>query len=315
MDLAKIVGEVGQRFGLKAIADKPIVYGERGGCLVQLSVGARPDGNPSIIEQIRFGDAARDAEVQAALRASVPVKEKGVTAKEVKVEGGIATFHRVKGLLATLNADTVAAEFEALLGVVRGATPSVGSKCRVCKGETGDAPLLLNGVVDRVCERCLFRMKHEAESARQAYDLQPTNLLLGAVIGAVLALVGALVWAGVTVGTNRMFWLIAIGIGYAVGLGTTKASGKGGRPVQVLGGVLTIGGVLLGQVFVLAHAVREAANQRGVEIAWGGFLTELPGLLGATGEDTLFALGGGAIGAIYAAGAGSAPTFELTVER
>jgi hypothetical protein len=147
------------------------------------------------------------------------------------------------------------------------------------------------------------------------YEDQPANLPLAVITAAALALVTAIGWAAVTIATHRMFWLVAVGGGLLVGWGTTRAAGRGGRSVQAVGVVFTLLGVLLGEIFVIAYRVKEYVTARHLTISWMDFAEAVPRLLWASGAETLFALGGGLIGAYYAARKAAKPTLAVKVEK
>jgi hypothetical protein len=175
--------------------------------------------------------------------------------------------------------------------------------------------MLVDGVVDRVCPACLQRLTHEAKVASDRYDDLPMNLSLAVPAAAALALVGAVAWAALEIGTNRMYWLAAAGIGILIGWGTTRAAGKGGRPVQVLSAVFTVLSVLLGQLLFVAWHVNQQAKTEGMEIDWSAFAADSPAILKAGGSDTVFALVAGLVGALSAIARASKPKLDVSVER
>jgi hypothetical protein len=209
----------------------------------------------------------------------------------------------------------VAAEFETLLRAVKSAAPAPPAGCRQCRSSSGAEPILLDGLVDRVCPSCVERLQHEAKLNAAQYERLPMNLAFAVVVAAILAVLSAGVWAAIALATNRIFWALAIGIGVVIGWGTTRAAGKGGLPVQVTGALFTIVSVLLGQIFFMAWLVNQYAESHGTHVDWNEFATEVPELLWESGASTLFALAGGLLGAWYAIGKAGKPKLDVSVER
>jgi len=174
--------------------------------------------------------------------------------------------------------------------------------------------MLLNDVVDRVCPSCIERLRHDVRRASQQYDDLPLNLPLAVMTAAVTAAVAALAWAGIAVATNRMFWAVAIGSGALIGYCTTRVVGRGGIAVQGVTGVFTVISVLLGQALFLAWQVHKHAQARGLKVDWKVFTAYIPSLLWADTGSTLFALGGGLLGAYYAVKRAAKPKLEVRVE-
>jgi len=131
---------------------------------------------------------------------------------------------------------------------------------------------------------------------------------------AVTAAVAALAWAGIAVATNRMFWAVAIGSGALIGYCTSRVVGRGGIAVQGVTGVFTVISVLLGQALFLAWQVHQHAQARGLKVDWKVFTAYIPSLLWADTGSTLFALGGGLLGAYYAVKRAAKPKLEVRVE-
>lgn len=312
--LTKTVAETGQRLGLPARAGKKIAYGVKDGYLVQLACG-QEETHECLVEIIRYGDPGRDDAVREAIRNSVDLAEKGVKAKGVEVNDGIVVYKHPRPLFRTLDANAIAGEFEALLRAVKLASPPMPAKCRICGSDSRDEPILLNDLVDRVCPACIERLGYEAQRARQKYEELPLNLPLAVLAAAVLAIVGAAAWAGITIATNRMYWAIAIGSGLLIGYGTTWVAGKGGPVTQVLVAIFTVISVLLGEILFVAYQYYQYTKERAVEVDWQLFIAQVPNILWEMGGDTIFALGGGLIGAYYAVRSAGKPDLEVKVEK
>ncbi|MGD8451467.1 MAG: hypothetical protein PVJ57_06580 [Phycisphaerae bacterium] len=152
------------------------------------------------------------------------------------------------------------------------------------------------------------------EEAQAAYDARPTRVTLAIVAAAVTGLVGAAIWAFVAIKFEMMFWLLAIGIGVAIGVATAKAAGKGGWLVQFISIVATVVSVVAGNVMVYAYGWSQASAEEGIPVDWPMFVRYIPEMLVEGGSDTLFALGGGLIGAFYAARLAGREKLEVHVE-
>lgn len=310
--LTAMVAEAGARLGLSSTPAGGLVFGLKDGYPAQLTA-RRTDNQEAVVEIIRYDDPARDQAVRDAIRGSGETA--AIKAKSLKVGGGLIVYEHRRRMFGSLTADTVAAEFEALVRAVKGAAPAPPAGCRLCRSSSGAEPLLLNGIVDRVCSSCVERMQHEAKLKAAQYETLPMNMPFAVIVAAILAVVSAGVWAAIAIATNRMFWALAIGIGVVIGWGTTRAAGKGGLPVQVTGALFTVVAVLLGQIFFIAWLVNEHAQSRGINIDWSGFAAAVPEILWESGGNTLFALGGGLLGAWYAIGKASKPKLDVSVER
>jgi len=304
---------VGDRLGLPRHASSKIAYGAKDGLLVQLEIAKVGDAE-CVQATIRYLDAGLNAAVRAAIDGAPGLAESGVKPRAVEVKDGLAVFRHMKPMMRTPAPEDVAAEVEALVKAVKSAVPSPVAGCRLCKGSGAQEPILLNGVVDRVCPSCIERLRHEAKRAEEAYENKPMNLPFALLAAAVLAAIGAIVWAGLAVATGSMYWAVGIGIGALVGFGTLKAAGKGGLPVQLIGAVFSVASVLLGQLLFVAYHVQKDVREAGEEFDWAAFFADSIEILKAGGSDTVFALVAGLIGALIAIQAASRPKHEVKVE-
>ena len=312
--LADTVAEVATRLGLRNVPDRKLAYGTRDGYLVEVACGR--DGNAEcIVEIVRHGDPGRDGAVREALVRASEAGDGGLKRKKLTVENGVVMHKHPVVFFQRPGADAVAGELEALIRGASLASPAAPARCRLCGSDSGADPVLVNDVVDRVCPSCAERLQHEARQASARYDEAPMNLPLAVAAAAVLAVAGAVAWAGVAIATHRVFWLVAVGVGLAIGWTTTKAAGKGGRAVQVLGALATVVSMLLGELFLVAYHVQQQARRGGQQVDWVAFASDAPAILWDLGAEALFALGGGLIGAWYAARLAARPKIEVRVEK
>jgi len=102
------------------------------------------------------------------------------------------------------------------------------------------------------CATCVERAHADLRSAVGAVTSDP-NYGGAAAFGLAAALVGSLVWGCFTFSTGIRLGLIAIGIGYVVGMAVVRGAGnKRGQGLQALSVLLTVIGVL-GGLFLEAH--------------------------------------------------------------
>ncbi len=312
--MADTVEQAGRRLGLQVRPGKKTAFGVKDGYLVQLARG-QDGGSEWVAEIIRHGDTRPLAAVREAIQASPELAAAGIKPKNVDVSGGMVVYKHTRPMFRSLGPEAVAGEVDALLRAVKGACPAMPETCRLCGSASGGEPVLINEVVDRVCPACLERIQHEVKRAREAYEGLHFNLPMAVLAAAVLAVGCALAWAGIAIATNRAFWAVAIGSGLLIGWGTKKAAGKGGRGTQSLVALFTVISVLLGEVLIIAYQFDQYAKARGSTVNWAAFASAVPNLLWHMGSDTLFALGGGLIGAYYAARSASKPPLDVKVER
>jgi len=95
-------------------------------------------------------------------------------------------------------------------------------------------------------------------------DTVRENVPLVVAAGLVAMLAGAILWALVTVITKMELGLMAIAVGFVVGLGIQKVRKRPNRNFGILGAVLALAGCLLGNAFSL---VAFAAQQSGAPFA------------------------------------------------
>jgi len=308
-----VVGEAGRKLGLRTAQRPDIAYGVKDGYLVQVASGTA-DGGACAVEIVRYVDASRDAAVRTAVAESPAVSKGIIKSRDIQIGDGLAIHRRRRRLFRSVEAQRVGSDVEALLASVKRACPPPPASCRLCGNTSASEPMLLNDVVDRVCPSCIERLRHDVRRASQQYDDLPLNLPLAVMTAAVTAAVAALAWAGIAVATNRMFWAVAIGSGALIGYCTSRVVGRGGIAVQGVTGVFTVISVLLGQALFLAWQVHQHAQARGLKVDWKVFTAYIPSLLWADTGSTLFALGGGLLGAYYAVKRAAKPKLEVRVE-
>jgi len=310
--MAGVLSEVGRRLGLASQPNPSNVIGELDGYQVQLTA-AKVEGTDAIVARIRHGSPDAEDVVREGL-AGADTASVGIKPKDVKVDGGMVMYTQKRSFARALNVDSVANAFELLFAAVKSSSQPSANACRMCGGADIAGPRLLNGVVDRVCDSCIAKLHAAVDEARAAYDAIPTNVLFATIAAAILAIVGAVVWAGIGVATGRMYWIVAIGVGLLIGFGVTKTARKRSAVTQTLCIAFTLLSVLFGQLMWIGYHVVQQAGEEGVSVHWGKFLLAAPAILIDTGSDTVFALGGGLMGAFYAARMAGRPKMDVRVE-
>jgi hypothetical protein len=102
-----------------------------------------------------------------------------------------------------------------------------------------------------VCPACVSTAEHQVE------DMTANPNLPGAVmLGALAAIGGSVIWYGLTVATDHIYWVVAMGIGLLVGKAVGLGSGnKRGPALQVTAAILAFAGILGGRYLVLNHLI------------------------------------------------------------
>lgn len=107
-------------------------------------------------------------------------------------------------------------------------------------------------------------------------DATRENVLAVVAVGLAAMLAGAALWALVTVITGAEFGLMAIAVGFIVGLGIQKTRKRPNKNFGILGAILALAGCVLGNGLSF---VVFAAQQSGAPIADAVMNTNLNGLL------------------------------------
>ena len=310
----KIVKEAGESLGLSFHPDQGTAIGMKDGYPVQVMI--RTKGNNSFLTGIvRYDDASQDSAVRETLPGMPEVVQAGIKAKTIEITDGMAIFNNVRGITGFPKVEKFVGNMEALIHSLKGIAAPPGLTCRICRQTSVDQPLLANGVVDRICPVCIEKIQREAVEQEALYETLPMHIPRAVLVAAVMAVIGALVYGGIIILTGRMLWLVAIGIGIGIGFCARKAAGRVGLPIQVLSGLATVVSVLLGLVFTAGYYTHQHAAKAGLTINWAVFATRIPQILMEIGEDTIFSLAGGLIGAYFATRFTRKPDMKVKIER
>lgn len=310
-----VVRAVGEELGLSPPTKSDTSYGFCDGLLLQLTPVKKEGKTAHIAVLVNYLDDTQDDLVRTAVLAPGGPVAVGVKAKHVEVKDGVVAYrHQPSALTGGFSVDKLRAAVGALVQSIREVVPPIKGDCRACGGTDGAGAIMVEGVVTCLCPKCLDELQAAAAAAKAEYDARPVRIVPAVVAAVTMAAAGALAWAWIAIMTQRMFWLLAIGIGVAIGAVTARAAGKGSRLVQGLAVGATVVSVLLGNVLIYAFGLMQAAAPEGESVNWAQFLLHVHEMLIADGANTLFALGGGLVGAYYAAKATAQPELDVAIE-
>jgi hypothetical protein len=302
--------DIATALGLGRRSSTGTFYGEIDGFAAQVSLV--PKGNyKHLVAMLRFNAEGRADDVAHALSEAPEIAAAGLKRKLVTSDAdSVGITIPPRPFLGLPNAEVVTARVRAALEVLKRAVPDNRRVCREC-GAASAEPALLRGKADRVCGACAERLEQEAIEVQKAYAARPLNLPLGLVASLVAGAAGAMVYGGATIATDKMYWVLAILTGVMVGWAAVKGSGKAGVVVQAMAALVTIASVLAGLLFFIAWVVNRQVEAGGNTVNWVAFLKQTPHLLWASGQDTLFSLAGGLLGAFYAIRKATPPSFAV----
>lgn len=171
----------------------------------------------------------------------------------------------------------------------------------------GSRPGLVNGAPRYLEDHDVAALEFEGRAAEQEYgEMQPR---IGPAVG--LGLVGAVAtavaWGLIGAYTNRSFWLVAIGGGLVIGYLVIFGARKVNPWIQALIVVLTLGSILVGEILVAAFVINDTFGVFDLSLAVEIYFDNVDG-------SSLFAFGGGVIGAFLGARLARRPQISAEVE-
>lgn len=105
-----------------------------------------------------------------------------------------------------------------------------------------------------LCPSCAVKTQQEFE--QQTRDV---NMPQAVLYGALAALIGAGVWYGLVIASNFKLGIVAVGLGWLVGVAVVRGAGnKRSFHLQILGGLLALFGLGVGEYLTINHFAREA---------------------------------------------------------
>lgn len=307
---SKRLKEIATALGLGRRSSNGIFHGEIDGFAAQISLVQK--GNyKQLAAVLRFNAEGRAEEVAHALDEAPELAMAGVKRKLVTSDAdSLAIIVPPRVFRGLPTAEVVANRVRAVVDVLKRAVPDNRIVCREC-GAANAEPALLRGKVDRVCGTCAERLEQEAIEVQKAYAARPLNLPFGLAASLVAGAAGAVVYGGAMIATNKMYWVLAILTGVMVGWAAVKGSGKAGIVVQAMAGLVTVASVLAGLLVFIAWLVNTRFEAAGNTVDWMAFVKQTPHLLWASGEDAVFSLLAGLVGAFYAIRKATPPSFRL----
>lgn len=129
--------------------------------------------------------------------------------------------------------------------------------CELChKEEVKEVILSEESIPALYCTKCIAELERKREEAQREYEMLPVNYFKAFILGSLGAILGGVAWAGLTVISpniriGQIYILAAIGISFLVSFGISKAGGKIDKTLQIMGVILTIIGVFLGELISL----------------------------------------------------------------
>lgn len=302
--------EAGLLLGLPAHKDKQAVFGVKEGLGVQLLSGE----GETFIGIIRWDKPEKDSQVQERFKNSAALSSEKVKPQHIKVEEGVAVYTLERHSFGSqLSTEKIVRHMRLLVDEIKAVVGDIPQVCRLC-GAIAPELILVNGIVERICDQCLAKSKTQAKALADAYEALPTHWTRALIVGVILTLIGAILWITVIIYTEHMFWLLAMGIGIVIGWVTTKAAGKGGIGVQAMCGIFTFISIV-GPMIILLALVALDASVENDELNKALFQENFLNFLTDSAGDIAFAIGGALFGALVAVQRAAKPKFEVAVEK
>lgn len=171
--------------------------------------------------------------------------------------------------------------------------PFSGS-CEQCGTSGVERYALLERVPVYFCSGCQQRLTSEGDMQQRRYEQVEANYLVGALYGMAGSVVGGIAWALLAIASKRIFAAVAIGMAWLVAWAYVKGAKKIDGLGKLIGAVLTMGSVVVGEVIVSAHAVHAARPDIPFDlgIGWQVVLHVLAKAPGQLAGEVLFGLVG-----------------------
>jgi len=294
------------------------VVGMRNGYLVLAGWGGNK--NAALVVRVRFPQAADLESIRRTLIADatldgLPGKGKGRskavleigpektvrigTVPEFSLRDGSLIWYRVFPWSAP-KTEPVSGWLDLLVAAIGRAVPAFDGRCEQCHSTQVRQFVFVDQVPKLLCGTCQERLRVERQMAEQKYDMIDARHLNGALFGLVAAVAGAAVWALIAGATGRILAMAGIGIGWLVAVAYRRGAGRVDLAGQVIGAVLTLGSVVLGQVLFYAWSVMQVRPDVGFRVGAGWLVYQR---LWATEPGTeIIALVFGLVGAIASFG-------------
>ncbi len=154
--------------------------------------------------------------------------------------------------------------------------PFSGS-CEECGASGVDRYALVERAPTYLCSGCQQRLVSEGDRQQRRYEQMEANYLMGALYGMAGSVIGGIAWALLVIASKRIYAAVAIGMAWLVAWAYVKGAKKIDGLGKLIGAVLTMGGVAVGNVILSAHAVHAARPDIpfDLRIGWQVFLKVL----------------------------------------
>lgn len=146
--------------------------------------------------------------------------------------------------------------------------------CTSCQKEMTDGreAVVIKGK-GREADRIVCRECAESLSRAAREETENPNLPLAIIFGTVAAMLACAAWYAFVVLTERQFGLIAVGVGYVVGLAVMLGAGrKRGVTLQVYSVLLTVLAMAFSEYFIARHFAVVALSREGASLTVPLFL-------------------------------------------
>lgn len=190
--------------------------------------------------------------------------------------------------------------------------PTFEGRCEKCGTSVSESFVMVNDVPVRLCDACQQDLVQQGRNAEAAYDQGDANHVLGLVYAAGAAMAGGVAWAAITYFTGRIFALVAIGVAMMVGLAYKVGAKKLDRTGQMIGVLMTLAGVLFGDILFYSALVMKQKPELGFRVDLGFYV--FVKLLQRAPADVLLSLLFGAVGSLYVARFLARPRFVPKIE-
>lgn len=265
------------------------VLGMRNGLLFRVHWG--PDEDPGLHVLIRFPsvenvERLRDSLVGDSTLDALPAK--GAPRRKMQMDSGKTQMVRWNARPEFLLGPTslvwrrkyafkapkpaqIQAWVDALIESIVRSTPGFRGQCETCPAGQVQKFVVVDEQPMMMCTTCQQRLKIEGEMAERAYEMTEAQHLNGALLASGAAIVGGIVWAGVGALTHRVFAMAAIGIGALVAWAYRRGAGRVDAVGRVIGAVLTVSSVALGEVLYYSIWVAQQRPDIGFRLDTGWY--------------------------------------------
>jgi hypothetical protein len=246
-----------QRGGL---VKNELITGARQGYLVQVGWGG--EYGADLIVLVRFPKSARDPKTFREQLLAHPSVEsipgwKGRAGGVTVDASGTALIWQHSCSLKRPKTEQIQQWVEQILKRLAEVTPGFTGLCEQCNASGVTQYVLLDSTPVYLCSNCQTSLVSEGEMHQRKYERAEANYGLGAVYGAAGAVVGGTVWALLAIVSGRIFAIVAIGIAYAVAWAYVKGAEKIDTIGKLIGAVLTLGGIAVGDIIFYAYVVHQ----------------------------------------------------------